>query len=124
MTYAVVILFFNLQGGDGFFNEILNGYLRSRHKAPFPPAPSDFLDALGNDGSSLVHDPAGAGSGTHNEESYPLLPSLAHNELGFSHLGVYHDNYISMKVNFVVVLFILYNLVYIYLQELIIVLAP
>ncbi|EOY22808.1 Diacylglycerol kinase family protein isoform 5 [Theobroma cacao] len=74
-------------GGDGFFNEILNGYLRSRHKAPFPPAPSDFLDALGNDGSSLVHDPAGAGSGTHNEESYPLLPSLAHNELGFSHLG-------------------------------------
>ncbi|XWS60125.1 hypothetical protein CRYUN_Cryun07bG0007500 [Craigia yunnanensis] len=75
-------------GGDGFFNEILNGFLSSRHKAPFPPTPSDFLDALGNDGNSLVHNPNGAGSKTHhNKESDPLLPSLAQNESGFSHLG-------------------------------------
>ena len=79
-----------MQGGDGFFNEILNGFLSSRHKAPFPPAPSDFLDALGNYGNSLVNNPNGAGSETHhNKESDPLLPSLTHNESGFSHLGVY-----------------------------------
>ncbi|KAH7659367.1 ceramide kinase protein [Dioscorea alata] len=29
-------------GGDGLFNEILNGLLSSRHKAPYPPAPVDF----------------------------------------------------------------------------------
>ncbi|XVF11240.1 hypothetical protein REPUB_Repub08aG0009400 [Reevesia pubescens] len=46
--------------GDGFFNEILNGFLSSWHKAPFLPAPSDFLNALGNDGNSFVHDPNAA----------------------------------------------------------------
>ncbi|KAI3458341.1 hypothetical protein Pfo_015004 [Paulownia fortunei] len=30
-------------GGDGFFNEILNGLLLSRHKAPYPPAPGDSM---------------------------------------------------------------------------------
>ncbi|XVF08508.1 hypothetical protein REPUB_Repub07fG0009200 [Reevesia pubescens] len=75
-------------GGDGFFNEILNGFLSSWHKAPFPPAPSDFLDALGNDGNSLVHIPNAACSETHhNKESDPLLSSSAHRESGFSHLG-------------------------------------
>ncbi|XP_022737150.1 ceramide kinase-like [Durio zibethinus] len=75
-------------GGDGFFNEILNGYLSSRHKAPFPPAPSDFLDALGNDVNSLVHCQKKAGFETHhNKESDPFLPSLEHNESQFSHLG-------------------------------------
>ncbi|KAI3720860.1 hypothetical protein L2E82_31857 [Cichorium intybus] len=28
-------------GGDGFFNEILNGILLSRHKASYPPSPPD-----------------------------------------------------------------------------------
>nr|XP_043616757.1 ceramide kinase-like isoform X2 [Erigeron canadensis] len=28
-------------GGDGLFNEILNGLLLSRHKAPYPPMPPD-----------------------------------------------------------------------------------
>ncbi|XP_020693836.1 ceramide kinase isoform X2 [Dendrobium catenatum] len=27
-------------GGDGLFNEVLNGLLSSRHKAPYPPAPT------------------------------------------------------------------------------------
>ncbi|XVE56428.1 hypothetical protein DITRI_Ditri04bG0008200 [Diplodiscus trichospermus] len=73
-------------GGDGFFNEILNGFLSSRHKAPFPPAPSDFLDALGNEGNSLFPDRNGAGSETpYNKDSDPLLPSLADKESGFSH---------------------------------------
>ncbi|XP_072985971.1 ceramide kinase isoform X1 [Typha latifolia] len=29
-------------GGDGLFNEVLNGLLASRHKAPYPPTPNDF----------------------------------------------------------------------------------
>ncbi|KAK9144571.1 hypothetical protein Sjap_004474 [Stephania japonica] len=29
-------------GGDGFFSEILNGLLCSRHKAPYPPAPENI----------------------------------------------------------------------------------
>lgn len=28
-------------GGDGLFNEVLNGLLSSRHKAPYPPAPTE-----------------------------------------------------------------------------------
>lgn len=28
-------------GGDGFFNEVLNGLLSWRHKAPYPPSPVD-----------------------------------------------------------------------------------
>ncbi|XP_022737487.1 ceramide kinase-like isoform X2 [Durio zibethinus] len=75
-------------GGDGFFNEILNGFLSSRHKAPFPPAPSDFLDTLRNDVNSLDYASNVACSETHyNKESDPLLPSSAHNELGLSPLG-------------------------------------
>ncbi|KAE8657186.1 Ceramide kinase [Hibiscus syriacus] len=74
-------------GGDGFFNEILNGYLSSRHKAPFPPVPSDFLDTLGNDNNPLVNNPTEADSESRNtEESDPFLSGSAHNESGFSHL--------------------------------------
>ncbi|WCJ36440.1 Ceramide kinase [Euphorbia peplus] len=40
-------------GGDGFFNEILNGFLLSRHKAPHPPSPSDFIHCEGSKGNSL-----------------------------------------------------------------------
>lgn len=113
-----------MQGGDGFFNEILNGFLSSRHKAPLPPIPSDFLDALGNNSNPLVNDPNGADSESHNnKESDPLLSSSAHNESGFSHLSVFHDNHISITINFVVVLFILYNHVCFYLQELMMVLT-
>lgn len=32
-------------GGDGLFNEVLNGLLSSRHKAPYPPAPTK-LDSI------------------------------------------------------------------------------
>ncbi|XVF11267.1 hypothetical protein REPUB_Repub08aG0012100 [Reevesia pubescens] len=75
-------------GGDGFFNEILNGFLSSRHKAPFPPAPLDFLNALGNDSNSFVHDPNAAGTETHyNKYSDPLLTSSSYNESGFPLFG-------------------------------------
>lgn len=44
------------QGGDGFFNEILNGFLSSRYKAPYPPAPAGFVHPVGNDHCSSDHD--------------------------------------------------------------------
>ncbi|XVF11250.1 hypothetical protein REPUB_Repub08aG0010400 [Reevesia pubescens] len=84
----VPVILYLILGGDGFFNETLNGFLSSRHKAPFPPAPSDFLNALGNDGNSFVHDPNAAGTETHyNKESDPLLTSSAYNESGLSLFG-------------------------------------
>lgn len=83
-------------GGDGFFNEILNGFLSSRHKAPFPRIPSDFFDALGNNSNPLVNDPNGADSEIHNNiESDPLLSSSAHNESGFSHLRTNDGSHIE-----------------------------
>lgn len=86
-------------GGDGFFNEILNGFLSSRHKAPFPPIPSDFLDALGNNSNPLVNDPNGADSEIHNNiESDPLLSSSAHNESGFSHLRTNDGSHIEDQI--------------------------
>ncbi|KAM6598396.1 hypothetical protein CsatA_018005 [Cannabis sativa] len=76
-------------GGDGFFNEILNGFLKSRHKAPFPPAPSDFphsngvLDSSGvNDLNEAVAEPS------QNEDQSPLLPSSKHNGLGLTFLNL------------------------------------
>ncbi|KAJ4846959.1 hypothetical protein Tsubulata_048003, partial [Turnera subulata] len=42
-------------GGDGFFNEILNGFLLFRHKAPYPPSPSDFFGSDHCNGNDLVH---------------------------------------------------------------------
>uniref|UniRef100_A0A5B7ADM8 Putative ceramide kinase n=1 Tax=Davidia involucrata TaxID=16924 RepID=A0A5B7ADM8_DAVIN len=64
-------------GGDGFFNEILNGLLSSRHKAPYPPAPTDFINSVDSDGNVLVHDAneTVAGPSDHNEDQSPLLPS-------------------------------------------------
>ena len=40
----LLMTFFNLQfqGGDGLFNEILNGILSSRYKASYPPTPEGF----------------------------------------------------------------------------------
>lgn len=43
-------------GGDGFFNEILNGFLSPRFKAPYPPTPSDFVHLVKENGDSLVVD--------------------------------------------------------------------
>ncbi|KAF8380549.1 hypothetical protein HHK36_028037 [Tetracentron sinense] len=78
-------------GGDGFFNEVLNGLLSSRHKAPYPPAPADFLHSAGND-SAFIRDPNETAPETSHqrEDQDPLLLRS-----GFSNLGMYHDNYIS-----------------------------
>ncbi|MED6191858.1 hypothetical protein PIB30_004518 [Stylosanthes scabra] len=41
-------------GGDGFFNEILNGFISPRFKAPNPPTPSDFVHPVDGNGDSLL----------------------------------------------------------------------
>lgn len=61
-------------GGDGFFNEILNGFLLSRHKAPYPPSPKDFGHSVNEDEDTLVHwrDNCVQPSGQNDDQS-PLL---------------------------------------------------
>ncbi|PHT26423.1 hypothetical protein CQW23_33969 [Capsicum baccatum] len=63
------------QGGDGFFNEILNGLLLSRHKCSYPPSPTELNHPIENNGSGLVletnvdiRDPSDSG-----EDESPLL---------------------------------------------------
>ncbi|KAI4332808.1 hypothetical protein L6164_017687 [Bauhinia variegata] len=64
-------------GGDGFFNEILNGFLSPRHKAPNPPTPSDFIISVKDNHGSMVHDVSETVEETHNQtdDHFPLLPS-------------------------------------------------
>ncbi|KAM1368306.1 hypothetical protein PS1_001652 [Malus domestica] len=71
-------------GGDGFFNEILNGFLSSRLKAPYPPTPSCFLPSDTCHDSFCVHDPNETVTGTssQNIEQSPLLPSPIHDGSG------------------------------------------
>ncbi|KAJ4955621.1 hypothetical protein NE237_012404 [Protea cynaroides] len=72
-------------GGDGFFNEILNGLLSARHNAPYPPAPTDFVHTAGNDADDLVCHP----NETTCESSHqndPLLPSSGASSSGFSNI--------------------------------------
>ncbi|KAM7494646.1 hypothetical protein LguiB_029255 [Lonicera macranthoides] len=61
-------------GGDGFFNEILNGLLLSRHKAPYPPSPTDFGQSVDN-GNVLVHctNETAAEPSKLNEDHSPFL---------------------------------------------------
>ncbi|XP_028802526.1 ceramide kinase isoform X2 [Neltuma alba] len=62
-------------GGDGFFNEILNGFLSPRLKAPMPPAPSDLVHLVKDSYGSLVHDgnEAAEESTDQSEEQSPLI---------------------------------------------------
>ncbi|XP_062000065.1 ceramide kinase isoform X2 [Rosa rugosa] len=71
-------------GGDGFFNEILNGFLSSRHKAPYPPTPSDFLDSASCNESLIVNDPSETviEASSQNNEQSPLLSSSSINGSG------------------------------------------
>ncbi|KAK7322456.1 hypothetical protein VNO77_25837 [Canavalia gladiata] len=64
-------------GGDGFFNEILNGFLSPRLKAPYPPAPSDFVPMVKDNGDSLVLDENGIieKTSSQNEDQFPLISS-------------------------------------------------
>ncbi|KAL6131809.1 hypothetical protein ACLB2K_070182 [Fragaria x ananassa] len=77
-------------GGDGFFNEILNGFLSSRHKAPYPPTPSDFLDSASCNESLIVNDPDPSDTiieaSSQNNEQSPLLLSSSDNGSGVSNI--------------------------------------
>ncbi|KAK6788719.1 hypothetical protein RDI58_012517 [Solanum bulbocastanum] len=62
-------------GGDGFFNEILNGLLLSRHKCSYPPNPTELNHPVENNGDGPVldtnvdiRDPSDSG-----EDESPLL---------------------------------------------------
>ncbi|CAH9060182.1 unnamed protein product [Cuscuta epithymum] len=67
-------------GGDGFFNEILNGLLLSRHKASFPPHPAESTQPV-KDGSHLTmaHDAETSNNTNNNNED--CSPLLTHSEL-------------------------------------------
>ncbi|PRQ56512.1 putative ceramide kinase [Rosa chinensis] len=75
-------------GGDGFFNQILNGFLSSRHKAPYPPTPSDFLDSASCNESLVVNDPSETviEAYSQNNEQSPLLSSSNINGSGLRSL--------------------------------------
>ncbi|XP_042027575.1 ceramide kinase-like [Salvia splendens] len=62
-------------GGDGFFNEILNGVLLSRHKAPYPPTPSDITPPAESECNVTNHNVNRTRSEhcDHNEDGSPLL---------------------------------------------------
>ncbi|XP_068634886.1 ceramide kinase isoform X2 [Aristolochia californica] len=60
-------------GGDGFFNEILNGFLLSRHNAPYPPAPAEFMNSVSNNKNH-------SGQGVSNSSSSSVGPTLDQGE--------------------------------------------
>ncbi|XP_034916245.1 ceramide kinase isoform X2 [Populus alba] len=68
-------------GGDGFFNEILNGFLLSRHKAPWPPSPSDIVHSDQSSGNGLFRNPNERVTETtcQNEDHSPLLSNSVYN---------------------------------------------
>ncbi|CAO2839099.1 unnamed protein product [Amaranthus hypochondriacus] len=77
-------------GGDGLFNEILNGLLTSRFKTKYPPVPPDFMASSGEDTSSSVPDinELDAGSLPKNEDQSPLLLTSRDNESGIPSLRI------------------------------------
>lgn len=79
-------------GGDGLFNEILNGILSSRLKTSYPPAPPDFMASLGKELNALVTDPNGTGASTFhpNEDQFPLFPTSRHDESEMPSFRMYH----------------------------------
>ncbi|XP_058721934.1 ceramide kinase-like isoform X2 [Vicia villosa] len=64
-------------GGDGFFNEILNGFLSPRLKAPYPPTPPGFVHLAKDKGDSLAADEDGIFEKTPSqiEDHLPLISS-------------------------------------------------
>lgn len=73
-----------VQGGDGFFNEVLNGYLLSRLKVPLPPSPSDSFDAVQSRGSSSVPESGDAVHESDQKEHFPLLHDSVQEVMNFS----------------------------------------
>lgn len=80
-------------GGDGFFNEILNGFLSLRHKVPYPPTPSDFACPVHISGSPLVPEPEETVAASHQSEDHPLLVDSSENGSRFLNLKASDDLY-------------------------------
>jgi ceramide kinase len=89
------------QGGDGLFNEILNGFLSSRHKAPYPPGPSDINFPVDGNGSVLIHHGSSetvAETTSQNDDRSPLLSSARQqNGSGLSNSSMYHNHFVSIQ---------------------------
>ncbi|KAJ0961910.1 hypothetical protein J5N97_029738 [Dioscorea zingiberensis] len=72
-------------GGDGLFNEILNGLLSSRHKAPYPPAPADSSYAGNIDRDQQHRNHSFNGRPSHeNDDHEPLLSTQEANGVDIS----------------------------------------
>lgn len=98
-------------GGDGFFNEVVNGLLSWRHKAPYPPSPVDVehciqenagqpivphTDAvqnteLGARAVQDIQDHADLDSPPlcYDKDSSPLLPNFVASRIEASHLSLH-----------------------------------
>ncbi|CAM0944962.1 unnamed protein product [Alopecurus aequalis] len=88
-------------GGDGLFNEILNGLLRSRHKTSYPPTPEGFgyvgsdekCEQYRNDGLSNSTSTSDAvdvmlpGGSNKSDDHEPLLSTAQSPGLGISSLN-------------------------------------
>ncbi|KAF3513724.1 hypothetical protein F2Q69_00001364 [Brassica cretica] len=70
-------------GGDGFFNEVLNGYLLSRLKVPLPPSPSDSFTTVQSRGSSSVPESGDAVHESDQKEHFPLLHDSVQEVMNF-----------------------------------------
>ncbi|CAI0450605.1 unnamed protein product [Linum tenue] len=81
-------------GGDGFFNEVLNGFLLFRLRAPHPPSPSDILHLTRSNGPVLGHDTREATSETpETEAASPLLSSSStHKAIGLANSSTENDS--------------------------------
>lgn len=85
------------QGGDGFFNEILNGFLLSRHLAHYPPRPSDIIDfaqAEGNYPNEAITENVNG-----SEDQAPLLSSAKYGGLGLSTSRMYFGKHFFSNEN-------------------------
>ncbi|MCH91134.1 ceramide kinase-like, partial [Trifolium medium] len=76
-------------GGDGFFNEILNGFLSPRLKAPFPPTPPDFAHLAKDKGDSLIVDENEIleETSSQSEDQFPLISSPNQSRYRISNLN-------------------------------------
>lgn len=78
----------HIQGGDGFFNEILNGLLLSRHKAPYPPAPADCANL---DGAIAIGSCNACDENINtSEDCHPLLQSPGASNFGAAVSSLYN----------------------------------
>ncbi|CAI9091992.1 OLC1v1027119C1 [Oldenlandia corymbosa var. corymbosa] len=81
-------------GGDGLFNELLNGLLLTRHKVPYPSRPADSRESVENDDNlpaseacEVIVEPSDP-----TEDYSPLLMSAEHNSIRVQNLRSEDDS--------------------------------